>query len=257
MSETPVVATRTPRRRSPRPAATGRRQVGRPPKIDRQMIAEAAHELGLTGLTMKAVADRLGVSVPGLYHHIDGKDDLLRLAAEYSASRLQQPHDTGQHWAVWLYEWAMYNRGAFVEQPELLKQYMEGAIGVDRTTASWEVALTRLVDEGFTIPKAVVAYSTVSEYAVGAAVNTIREQRATSEGRPAIAELHRVLAQSPRDEYPNVRKMVADHSAHPRDDFHAGLLSILRGLAEERSEPWARVKAKLPKSSDAAVPPRR
>ena len=32
--------------------------VGRPPRISRQMIAEAAHELGLEQLTLKDVADR-------------------------------------------------------------------------------------------------------------------------------------------------------------------------------------------------------
>ena len=64
------------------PAAPDRRpRVGRPPRISRAMIAEAAHELGLEGLTLKAVADHLGVSIAALYHHVSGKDDLMRLAA--------------------------------------------------------------------------------------------------------------------------------------------------------------------------------
>ena len=53
-----------------------RRKAGRPPRISRAMIAQAAHELGLEGLTLKAVADHLGVSVAALYHHVSGKDDL-------------------------------------------------------------------------------------------------------------------------------------------------------------------------------------
>jgi len=139
---------------SPSATIPVRRRVGRPPKLDRQMIAEAAHDIGLTGLTMKAVADRLGVSVPGLYHHIDGKEDLLRLTAEYSAARIELPKDRGQHWAVWLYEWAHYNRDAFMAQPELLKQFIEGAIGADRTAATYEVVLSTLVREGFSIREA-------------------------------------------------------------------------------------------------------
>ena len=31
------------------------------------------------------------MSVPGLYHHVGGKDDLLRLTAEYSAAHLELP----------------------------------------------------------------------------------------------------------------------------------------------------------------------
>ena len=81
--------------------------MGRPPRISRQMIAEAAHELGLDGLTLRAVADHLDVSIAALYHHVSGKDDLMRLAAEYSAANVPIPQDVGQHWAVWLQEWAV------------------------------------------------------------------------------------------------------------------------------------------------------
>jgi AcrR family transcriptional regulator len=226
-------------------AAPVRRKVGRPPKLDRQMIARAAHEIGLTGLTMKAVADRLGVSVPGLYHHVDGKEDLLRLAAEYSAARMQLPADRGQHWAVWLFEWAEYNRDAFVDQPELLRQYMEGAISAERTATTFELVLTRLVREGFTVPEAARAYVTVTEYAVGAAVNAIRERRTTADGHPPLAELHRVLAQGRTDEYPNLRTMVADLTAHPGDGFRDGLRAVLRGLAAERGARWSAIETEL------------
>jgi AcrR family transcriptional regulator len=37
------------------------------------------------------VADRLGVSVPGLYHYVSGREDLIRLAAEQSALRMTMP----------------------------------------------------------------------------------------------------------------------------------------------------------------------
>jgi AcrR family transcriptional regulator len=230
-----------------------RRKVGRPPKLNRQMIAEAAHEVGLTGLTMKAVADRLGVSVPGLYHHVDGKEDLLRLTAEYSAARLELPEDRRQHWAVWLYEWAHYNRDAFVEQPELLKQFIEGAIGADRTAATYEKVLTRLVHEGFSATDAARAYFTVSQYAVGAAINAIREARATAEGRPMLVEFHRVLALSSPGDFPHLRALVAEMTTNPDDDgFVDGLRTILRGLAESRGERWSLVSARLRRAETAA-----
>ena len=69
----------------------GRPKIGRPARIDRAMIARAAYEIGLDRVTMKAVADHLGVSVPGLYHHVQGRDDLMRLGAEYSAAQLHDP----------------------------------------------------------------------------------------------------------------------------------------------------------------------
>jgi AcrR family transcriptional regulator len=226
--------------------------VGRPAKLDRQMIAEAAHGIGLSGLTMKAVADRLGVSVPGLYHHVDGKDDLMRLAAEYSAGRIELPEDHGQHWVVWLHEWAQYNRDAFMAQPELLKQFIEGAIGADRTAQRFEEVLARLIREGFSNAEARLAYMAVSEYAVGAAVIAIRERRAAAEGRPAMAEFHRVLAQAEPDAFPHLRAMVADLTTNPADRFRDGLMLILRGICEDRGERWSSVRAKLEKAAKAA-----
>src|SRR3954451_24175456 len=106
-------------------------QVGRPPRINRQMIAEAAHELGLEQLTLKAVAEHLDVSIAALYHYVSGKDDLLQLAAEYAASRVPLPEDHGQHWAVWLLDWATYNRDVFIARSGLLEQYLEGAISAE------------------------------------------------------------------------------------------------------------------------------
>ena len=60
---------------SPTASPDDRPRVGRPPRISRQMIAEAAHQVGLDGLTLRAVADRLGVSIAALYHHVSGKGE--------------------------------------------------------------------------------------------------------------------------------------------------------------------------------------
>jgi AcrR family transcriptional regulator len=231
------------------PTGSIKRRVGRPPKLDRQMIAEAAHEIGLADLTMKSVADRLGVSVPGLYHHVGGKDDLLRLTAEYSAAHVELPRDRHQHWAVWLFEWAHYNRDAFLGQPELLKQYLEGAIGFDRTSEIYEQVLGLLTRDGFTIDEAVTAYTTISTYAIGAAVSTIREARAEAEGRPSTAGFERVLAERGPDELPHLRAVVAGGGIDPGALFDQGLLSILRGMVRDRDEPWPAVRARLRRAS--------
>src|ERR1700723_2087576 len=86
------------------------RRVGRPARIDRQAIADAVLELGLAQSNMKTVAERLGVSVPGLYHHVRNRKELLLLAAERSMAQLQLPNHEGKHWSEWLREWARYSR---------------------------------------------------------------------------------------------------------------------------------------------------
>ena len=182
------------RQASPKP--TGRRKVGRPPRIDRAMIGRAAHEVGMADLTVKRVADHLGVSVAGLYHHVEGRDDLLRLAAEYSATRLPAPADRGQHWALWLLEWANHNRDAFVSEPGLLGQYLDGAISTEAIADNVDAILGVLVRQGFSIHEARAAYDLVSVCAVGSAVAEIREKSAADAGRPLAADHLRVLARA-------------------------------------------------------------
>ena len=143
------------------------------------MIAKAAHDIGLDRVTMKAVADELGVSVPGLYHHVEGRDDLMRLAAEYSAAQIQLPVDHGQHWSAWLLEWARYSHDAFVAQPALLGQFLTGSLGIDRMVTHVDAVLGVLTRQGFTALEALDAYALVSQSAVGAAVAEIREAEAT------------------------------------------------------------------------------
>lgn len=55
--------------------------MGRPAQIDRAAVLaaslEVADDKGIDGVTMQAVADRLGVTPMALYRHVDNKADLL------------------------------------------------------------------------------------------------------------------------------------------------------------------------------------
>lgn len=230
-----------------------RRPVGRPPKINRGMIAEAAQEVGLADLTLRAVADRLGVSVAGLYHHIEGKNDLLRLAAEHAASRMTIPRDRGQHWAVWLREWAHYNRDAFMSEPELLGQFLEGAISADAIAENADAILGLLVRQGFTIEEADAAYELVSSCAIGAAVSAIRERHADAEGRPLRAEYEGVLSHRGRDELPHLRALLRSDTVSRRQSFDDEIATVLIGIAVNRGARWTVVRSKLQEAMAAEV----
>jgi AcrR family transcriptional regulator len=237
------------RRVPPARTSRGARKVGRPARISRDTIARAAHEIGLSDLTLKAVADRLGVSVAGLYHHIDGKDDLMRLAAEYSATRLELPADRGQHWALWLFEWATYNRKAFVAQPALLGQYLEGAISAEVIADNADRILGLLVRQGFAVGEAIAAYELVSGCAIGSAVIAIREREASRAGRPSLAEHQRVLAHRDLDELPYLRQLVAELAVNPGPSFSEQVRSVLLGIAIGRGESWEPVAELLDESA--------
>jgi len=218
---------------------------GRPPRISRSQIADAALEVGLSDLTMGAVADQLGVTVAALYHHVDSKDDLLRLAADRSAGRLPLPEDHGQHWAVWLLEWAAYNRAAFVADAALLEQFIDGAISPDAIARNTEMFLSVLVRQGFTVEEAAQSFELISASAIGLAVTTIRGRRAADWGGPSpVDEVRRVAEEDP-GELP-LMSVLAESERPTTDERAMALLrSVVLGLALARGEDAADVAARL------------
>jgi AcrR family transcriptional regulator len=63
-------------------AADGQRRRGRPPRISRDDIVDAACELGIENLTMAAVAERLGVTHQSLYGWVRDRDELIDLVSD-------------------------------------------------------------------------------------------------------------------------------------------------------------------------------
>jgi TetR/AcrR family tetracycline transcriptional repressor len=76
---------------------------GRPPKAQAQLsraaIREAALQVidaeGVGAVGMRSVSRVLGVDAKSLYHHVDGKDDLLDVVAEHVLGQLRIPAPTG------------------------------------------------------------------------------------------------------------------------------------------------------------------
>lgn len=210
-------------------AESAQRRPGRPARIDRGAIAEAVAEVPLDDVSMRSVAERLGVSVPALYYYVGGRDDLLTLAAERSASRIAIPADRGQHWAVWLFEWADYARRAFASEPELLKHYVDGRLGLDRMVAHIDSALELLVRSGFSEQEALDAYYLVTQFALGAAVTEIRERQGQN--------YQQVLAEHSDGELVHLRRLVASGVSMVRP-FRDEVLTVLAGIAVRRGENW-------------------
>lgn len=196
------------------------------------MIAQAAHELGLEGLTLKAVADHLGVSVGALYHHVSGKDDLMRVAAEESTRAIPLPVDHGQHWGQWLLDWANYNRAVFTAQPGLLGQYLEGVIPPEAVLHNLESIMSVLVREGFAIDAANTAYELVISCALGTVVSERWGRAAAGSDRYVATRYGRIIDGAPRRQFTHVRQLLK--SKAPRPPFEDRIETVLRGIAAER-----------------------
>lgn len=70
--------------------------------LDRARITTTAiemiDEVGVEKLTMRAVAARLDVSAMALYHHVEDKDELLRMVGDDVLGRLRLPDPDAGDW---------------------------------------------------------------------------------------------------------------------------------------------------------------
>lgn len=211
---------------------TAPKRLGRPPRIDLAAIADAALAIGFEQVTMRAVAERLGVSVPGLYHHVSGREELLRLAAERALARVELPEDRGQHWATWLRAWARYIRGALRDQPELVEHFVAGGLDDDRLLEVVGRALDVLRRDGFEPLEAMAAWEAVSSMALGSAAEDIRERAAAAAGRPWAARVEAALAARGPADLSTLRAVAA--SGHQPDGdagFEERLTTVIVGIA--------------------------
>jgi AcrR family transcriptional regulator len=209
------------------------------------MVAAAALEVGLDGLTVRSVADHLGVSVAALYHHVSGKEELVGLALQHSAAKVPVPVDVGQHWAVWLRQWARYNRDAFLAEPALLARYLGGDIASTTIAARLEEVLRVLVRGGFTLAEANAAYDLVTSCALGSAVGTIRA-RQVADGGPSVLSLgENMVGGALLDEVPTLAALFDEIRRNGGPTFDAQITTVLRGIAAERGDRWKAVQAAL------------
>lgn len=210
------------------PAADRRR--GRPARVGAATIADAVLVIGVEQATMQGVARHVGLSVPGLYHHVRGRDDLLRLAAERALSRTEQPVYDGEHWSDWLRRCAWYIRSAFASHPALLEQFVSGVIDDDVQLEMVDHALEALCQNGFTPEQALTTWAAVTAVALGSAVEQTREQRKVGEGRSWPV---RILAAAARRKRATFAVLPEVATQDPYDDgaFDERLTLILTGIA--------------------------
>lgn len=102
----------------------GRRR-GPVPAISRDDIVDAALEHGLAHVTMRDVAERLGVSVQGLYHYVRTREDLLGAAAARLVGRVELPEPGDRPWPEWLRAVARSIRETLREHPGVAAQSVQ------------------------------------------------------------------------------------------------------------------------------------
>lgn len=145
---------------------TTARRRGRPARIGREDIVDAAIAVGLDTFSMQAVATHLGVSTPALYSHVSGRDEITDLAHQRLRDRLAEvapEHDT---WDGWLRAFAVeVHRHVPASAAGFLDEVRTAGTG---RVLSGERGLRLLIEAGFSPEDAGYAVWLVFRTAVGA-----------------------------------------------------------------------------------------
>ncbi len=131
-----------------------------------EVAVRAADRGELDQLTMRGIADELGVTAMSLYAHIANKDDLLDEVIDLLLAREGLP-DAGLDWRNWLVDAAERLRLLLLAQPALLDRYRRRPVGVPAALTRMEAALDVLVRAGFADDVAVEIFAVVHAYTIG------------------------------------------------------------------------------------------
>ncbi len=183
---------------------------------------------GLAGVTLRAVANRLGVSAPTLYWHVKSKRHLLDLMAEVIVAPARGANNRpapGQDVCEWLTDRARAMRAA-------LLAHRDGALvcaGNRPTAASVpgiEAFLGLLVDAGLTPPEALRTVMALGAYISGDALETQSEAARGLEEPPQESE---IAAEVRTGRYP-VLLAAASEGFSDEARFEQGLALFMDGM---------------------------
>ncbi|HUY75380.1 MAG TPA: TetR/AcrR family transcriptional regulator C-terminal domain-containing protein, partial [Ktedonobacterales bacterium] len=208
--------------------------------LDRAQIIEAAlallDEVGLEGLTMRRLAERLGVKAASLYWHVQDKDDVLDLMADAICAEIRPPAKD-LSWRVMTEELAWECRRVYLSHRDAaLVLAATPPLGPNRIRLM-ELAFSVLLQGGFMPRDAVYAGFLVNDFIIESVTDERRAEdvvatRASGE-ESFFADFQRYLTSLPAETYPAIIQLADFMSeSDPEPRFRFGLATILDGLEQ-------------------------
>jgi AcrR family transcriptional regulator len=212
---------------------TGR--VGRPPRVNLQLIVEAALAIGLDRVSLPMVAEKLGVGSSTLYRHVRNRDELLRLATVKLALERRLPSSADLHWSQVAARYAENLFESLAREPLVIQELMRGRLGPDIEVDYLEPFLAAMSQHGFSPGEGLHLFRAIGMLTVGAAV-AATAQRARADAGDEQDAFVRALAERPANELPMIRAAVAAQVDFGSSEWKRLLQHLLAGIARERGE---------------------
>jgi AcrR family transcriptional regulator len=223
------------------PARSARAASGRGPRVplSKERVLRAAvllaDEGGVASLTMRKLAETLGVEAMSLYYYVADKDEILDGMADLVFGEIDLPSREAD-WKAAMRQRAISARDALTRHPWAIGVMESRANPGPATLRHHDAVIGNLRQAGFSIALAAHAFSVIDSYIYGFALQTLNLPFDTSEELEKLAEA--MLREMPADEYPYLTEMIVDHALQPgysyANEFEFGLDLVLDGLERAR-----------------------
>ncbi len=212
--------------------------MGKRASLSKERVLATALKLadkgGTAGLTMRNLADKLGVEAMSLYHHVANKEAILDGLVDLVFAEIDVP--TGP------WKSAMRRRALSARQVLSRHGWAIGLMESRRnpgaaTLAHHEAVVASLRKGGFSIAETAHAYSLIDSYIYGFAMQELALPFQNTQELEAMAG--DMFAQQLAEQYPYMAEFMVEHALKPgyayAKEFEFGLDLILDGLERMRS----------------------
>ncbi|WP_093839378.1 TetR/AcrR family transcriptional regulator C-terminal domain-containing protein [Streptomyces aidingensis] len=186
---------------------------------------------GTAALTMRAIAEPLGVEPMSLYHHVAGREDILDGMVDAVFAEIALPPG-GTGWRSAMRLRAESAREVLRRHPWAVALMDSRARPGPATLRHHDAVLGALRAGGFSVPMAAHAFSLLDSYLYGF---VIQELSLPFRGAAELEEVAgAILRDMPADAFPHLTELATEHVLKPgydyADEFAFGLGLILDAL---------------------------
>jgi AcrR family transcriptional regulator len=187
---------------------------------------------GIAGLTIRSIADKLGVKPMSIYHHVANKEEILDCIVDMVFAEIELPVPGGD-WRTEMYRRAVSERAALNRHPWAIQLLQSRTRPGPATLRHHDAVIGSLRGGGFSIEMTAHAFALIDSYVLGFALSEAALPIHGPESTTEVAES--IMRQYAGDTYPHLTEFSIEHVVKPGYDFGQefafGLDLVLDGLA--------------------------
>lgn len=202
--------------------------------LSRERVLRAAIQLadagGIESLTMRRLAQQLGVEAMSLYHHVANKDDILNGIADLVVNEYELP--TGPDWKPAIRRTAVSAFNVLLRHPWAANLLLSGSTPSQARLRYMDSLLGTLRGAGFSAEMTDHAYHALDSHIMGFTLWVVGMNLPSEEQLSTLAS--NFLRELPREQMPHLVEHIEQHlrerNPEEKSEFEFGLDLILDGL---------------------------